>query len=252
MAWFRSWCYGGLACWVFLTGTTLAEAQESREVEVRREGEVRTSSRERRARELLGAKVTLKDDESVGTIEDMIVNEDGRVDYLVVRDEGRYFLVPWEAARINFERRVVSVPITRERFREVPTFTRERFPDLSDRRYVERVRTFYDLRPATPAPRVDTPGTTVRPRVDTPGTPVRPRVDTPGTTVPPRVDTPGTTVPPRIERRQDRIERRQERREERRPGVPTPGVSPPGATGPGVPTPGTPAPPPPPTGRQPS
>jgi hypothetical protein len=55
------------------------------------------------------------------------------IDYLVVVSEDKYVLVPWDSATVDFERRTVTAEIAREKFRDVPTFTRDRWPDVRTR-----------------------------------------------------------------------------------------------------------------------
>jgi len=101
----------------------------------------------RRISTLIGASVHVQNNLSVGKIDDLVINENGCIDYLVVLNEDKYVLVPWVSARVDFEQRTVAVEIAREKFREVPTFTRERWPDLQDRVYVEKLRTYYGVTP---------------------------------------------------------------------------------------------------------
>src|SRR5207302_3733942 len=70
----------------------------------------------------------------------------GCLDYVVVAYEQNFVLVPWTAATVDFSRRVVRVDVTREKFREVPTFTRDRWPDLRDVQYTQRVQAVFGVR----------------------------------------------------------------------------------------------------------
>src|SRR6267142_6696703 len=83
----------------------------------------------RRAKDILGSRINIQVNMSVGTVDDIVLSDDGYVEYLVVLNEGKYVLVPWEAARFDFPRRTATAEITRERFREVPTFTQEQWPN---------------------------------------------------------------------------------------------------------------------------
>src|SRR5262249_31559408 len=139
---------GALACWVALTGAALGQAQQREE----RPGEARVGEGERgagarRAKSVLGAKISIKGGLAIGTVDDIIFNDDGYIDYVVVLNEGKYVLVPWEAAKFDFDKRTATVEITQERFREVPTFTMERWPNVYEPAYRERIYGFYGLRP---------------------------------------------------------------------------------------------------------
>src|SRR5215207_3341139 len=62
-----------------------------------------------RAKSLLGAKVSVRGGTSVGTVEDIVLSDEGVVDYLVVADEGKLVTVPWEAAKFNYEKRAAVI-----------------------------------------------------------------------------------------------------------------------------------------------
>jgi hypothetical protein len=100
----------------------------------------------RRVSSIIGGTVFVQGDVSVGKIEDIVLSEDGCVDYLVVMAANKYVLVPWSVARFDFERRTAVIEIGKEKFQEVPTFTRDRWPTL-DSGYVEKLYTFYGARP---------------------------------------------------------------------------------------------------------
>jgi hypothetical protein len=100
-----------------------------------------------RSKSILGARVSIQGGVAVGTVEDIVFTESGCIDYLVVAEEGRYVMVPWEAARFNFPQRTATIEITQERFREVPTFTSERWPNVYEPAYRERIYGYYGLKP---------------------------------------------------------------------------------------------------------
>lgn len=169
----------GLACWVAVTGASIGQAQapppprQEREVlppvrddkrapdvqerqrttgvEVRPTEGVRASEaparQSHKAKSVLGSKVSIQEGLVIGTVDDIIFNDDGYIDYLVVLNEGKYVLVPWEAAKFDFAKRTASVEITPERFREVPTFTQERWPNVYDPAYRVQVYGYYGLKP---------------------------------------------------------------------------------------------------------
>jgi hypothetical protein len=133
-----------LACWVVMTAASVATAQERR-VEVReREGR---ASKPLRAKDVLGAKVSIRGDVSVGTVDDIVFDRDGYIDYLLVLKDGKFVVVPWEAAKFNPERRAATVDITQEKFREIPTYTQERWPNFYDQTFRTQVYGYYGLRP---------------------------------------------------------------------------------------------------------
>jgi len=123
----------------------------------------------------MDASVALRGGGNVGKISDFVVSPDGQIEYAVVAYEDRYVLVPWSALRVDSGDRGLHVDVTRERWREVPTFTRERWPDFSDPNYTQRVYRFFGMERGPARGGVDSrvpPGAPrgVDPRVP-PGTP---------------------------------------------------------------------------------
>jgi hypothetical protein len=106
---------GGLACFLLLLGTSLAYSQ----TEVRR---VST---------LIGSAVELQAGGKFGQIEDIIINDEGCIDFLVVVFEEKLIAVPFSVTRMDFGRRVVFIDVERELLLRAPTFARNRFPELS-------------------------------------------------------------------------------------------------------------------------
>src|SRR4051794_17753208 len=58
-----------------------------------------------RAKQILGSKVLIQGDQSVGTVDDIVLDEHGNVDYLIVMNKDKLVTVPWDAARFNPEKR---------------------------------------------------------------------------------------------------------------------------------------------------
>jgi hypothetical protein len=131
--------------WLLLAAAPELPAQNRVEVQPRQP--IAAHAGARRMSEIMGARVTIQNNVAIGKVEDLVINDNGCIDYMVVLNEDKYVLVPWASADVNFERRMVAVEIAREKFREVPTFTRDRWPDLSDRTYVEKLNTYYGVRP---------------------------------------------------------------------------------------------------------
>jgi hypothetical protein len=146
--------HGIVACWLVLFGTLLAQAQTKKieiqkrvDVERRVEPVGRVSAEFPRASSIIGARVSIQGDVAIGKVEDLVLNQNGTVEYLVVLNEDKYVLVPWAAAKLDPGQRTVVVEIRQEKFREVPTFTRESWPNFSDTQYIERINTYYGVKP---------------------------------------------------------------------------------------------------------
>jgi hypothetical protein len=53
------------------------------------------------------------------------------IDYLVVLNEGKYAVVPWQAAKFNFAQKTATVNITQQQFQQVPTYTAQQWPTVT-------------------------------------------------------------------------------------------------------------------------
>jgi PRC-barrel domain len=117
--------------------------------EVRGQGQVQYDSRQpqtHKVKSVIGTKVSIQGGLAIGTVDDIIFDDDGYIDYLVVLNEGKYVLVPWQAAKFNFEQRAATVNITQQQFQQVPTFTVQSWPTF-DANYNARIYGYYGLTP---------------------------------------------------------------------------------------------------------
>jgi hypothetical protein len=101
----------------------------------------------RKAKQVLGSKVSLQGGVNIGTVDDIIFSDAGHVDYLVVLNEGKYVIVPWQAAKFDFDKQTASVNITQAQYREVPTFTVQTWPNVYEPAYMTRIYRYYNLQP---------------------------------------------------------------------------------------------------------
>src|SRR4051794_7283336 len=93
---------------------------------------------------VLGTRVSIQGGLAIGTVDDVIFDDDGYIDYLVVLNEGKYVVVPWQAAKFNFEQRAATVNITQQQFQQVPTFTVQSWPTF-DAGYQQRIYGYYGV-----------------------------------------------------------------------------------------------------------
>jgi len=127
-----------LACGLVVVGAVLAQTRtDTRRV-------TSTTTTVHKGTVFMGANVVLQDNTSVGRVEDFVISDGGCIDYVVVSYESKYVLVPWTVATWTGDR-TVRVDITQARFREVPTFTRDAWPNLTDTQYIQRVRTAWGV-----------------------------------------------------------------------------------------------------------
>jgi len=101
-----------------------------------------------RAKQIIGSKLAIQGNASAGTVDDIVLDEHGNVDYLIVAtDDGQLVSVPWDAAVYNADKRVATVQITPERFQRVPTYTAQQYPAYSAPAYRTQVYQAYGLTP---------------------------------------------------------------------------------------------------------
>jgi hypothetical protein len=100
-----------------------------------------------RAKTILGAKVDLKGGAAAGTIEDIVFDDEGVIDYFIVSEGGKLVTVPWEAAKFNFEKRIATINITQDEYRKIPTYTTEKYPQFYTPTYETEIYGYYNLKP---------------------------------------------------------------------------------------------------------
>lgn len=121
-----------------------APAREEREV-VRDDAPAEAHSY--RAKEILGAKVQIEGERSVGTVDDIVLDDQGNVDYLIVLTADKELVtVPWDAASFQPKQRVAKVAISQEKFEQVPTYTTEKYPAFTPQ-YRTQTYQYYGLTP---------------------------------------------------------------------------------------------------------
>jgi len=100
-----------------------------------------------RAKSILGTKVAVRGGSSVGTVEDIVLSNEGVVDYLIVSNEGKLVTVPWDAAKFDYERRTATIDITQDAYHKIPTYTSERYPEFYAPTYRGQMYKYYGLTP---------------------------------------------------------------------------------------------------------
>ena len=90
---------------------------------------------------IVGVPATLQDGSNFGTVRDCIFSNSGCIEYAVVDYGNRLVPVPWGVANFDFGRRAFRVGITRDRLRDLPTFTN--ISELNNAQFTQRVHSFY-------------------------------------------------------------------------------------------------------------
>jgi hypothetical protein len=100
-----------------------------------------------RAKSILGSKVLLQGGATAGTVEDMVLSNEGVVDYLIVMHDNKYTTVPWTLAKFNFQQRTATVNVTPQVFQAVPTFTLPQYPNFYTPTYRTEIYKAYNMTP---------------------------------------------------------------------------------------------------------
>jgi sporulation protein YlmC with PRC-barrel domain len=133
-----------LACCFAATGATVGQAaapvERGAAVEVR-------GGNSLRAKTILGSKVSIEGGTAVGTVTDIIFDNDGTLDYLVVDHDNKFVTVPWEAAKWDLGQRTAVINITPQRWQEIPTYTSEAYPNYYEPAYREKIYSYYGVKP---------------------------------------------------------------------------------------------------------
>jgi hypothetical protein len=100
-----------------------------------------------RVKQVIGSKVSIQGELSIGTVDDLVFADSGQVEYLIVANEGKLVTVPWEAAKFNFEKQTATINITQKQYQEIPTYTVREYPVYFEPTYRTRVYGWYGLKP---------------------------------------------------------------------------------------------------------
>ncbi len=136
----------------------------------------------RRVSQLIGSNVHLQGTNNYGKVEDVVLNENGTPGYLVVANNNKYAMLPWNAARINYGQRTVHYNVTPQAIQPL-FFGANAWPTVTDQQFTNRINQVFPntgvvrrevLRPVegtapgfAPAP---TPGTVTTEKIKPNGT----------------------------------------------------------------------------------
>ena len=85
---------------------------------------------------------------AVGTVDDIVFSAGGDVEYLIVAAaDGKLTTIPWAAATYNPAQRMAVVDIPVERYRAIPTYTVQTYPQFFTPAYRTEVYRAYNLTP---------------------------------------------------------------------------------------------------------
>jgi hypothetical protein len=108
--------------------------------------EVRVGKKEaaagtRRVSDLLGSKVSIRGKEQLGKVSDLVLDDRGRVAYVIVRSGDELLPVPWKAVSWNRENRTVNVDVDVSRDKlKVLVFGKDGWPNFDSEKWLELAR----------------------------------------------------------------------------------------------------------------
>ena len=92
----------------------------------------------RRISQLIGSNVQLQGANNFGRVEDVVLEPNGGIGYLVVSNGGRHALMPWNAANFNHAQRVVTYNVTPQAVQPL-FFTPGAWPNITDQQFTSRM-----------------------------------------------------------------------------------------------------------------
>jgi hypothetical protein len=100
-----------------------------------------------RAKQVLGTKIQIGT-AAVGTVDDLVFDDAGNLEYLIVADDtGKLLTVPFEAAKWDLEKKVGTLTITPEVYRTIPRYTVTTYPSFYTPTYRTETYKVYGLTP---------------------------------------------------------------------------------------------------------
>jgi hypothetical protein len=97
---------------------------------------------------MLGTKIAIQGGTAIGTVDDLVFDAAGNMEYMVVaRDDGKLITVPWDAAKFDAKSHTATLPITADVYKTIPTYTNTTYPDYFAPAYRTQAYKWYNLTP---------------------------------------------------------------------------------------------------------
>ena len=105
-----------------------------------------------KASKLIGMKIQNQQGDNLGKIEDLALNSRGQVDFVIVSHGGvlglgeKYAAVPFSAFSRKDDK-TMTLDMSKEKMAQAPNFDKDKWPDMSNRKWSEDVYHYYGQRP---------------------------------------------------------------------------------------------------------
>jgi hypothetical protein len=130
----------GLAAFVLATTPVLQVPQPGQAVPA-------AAANHYRAKQILGTSIMLQGETTVGTVDDLVFDEAGNLEYMIVDNGGKLTTVPWEAAKFDLAKKTAVLTVTQQQYNSIPTYTTTTYPNYYAPTYREQVYKAYGLAP---------------------------------------------------------------------------------------------------------
>ncbi len=130
----------GLAAFVLTTTPVLQVPQPGQAVPA-------TGVNHYRAKQILGTSIMLQGDATVGTVDDLVFDEAGNLEYMIVDNGGKLTTVPWEAAKFDLAKKTAVLTVTPQQYNAIPTYTTTTYPSFYAPTYRTQVYKAYGIAP---------------------------------------------------------------------------------------------------------
>jgi len=100
-----------------------------------------------RAKQILNSKIMLAGNTAAGTVDDIVFDSAGNLEYLIVANDGKLVTVPWDAAKFDLKSQTATLPVTPDVWKTIPTYTTTTYPDFWVPTYRTQVYKYYGLTP---------------------------------------------------------------------------------------------------------
>lgn len=101
-----------------------------------------------RAKQVLGTKIAIQGNTQVGTVEDLVFDDAGNMEYMIIStSDNKLITVPFDAAKFDLEKKTATVNVTQEVWKTIPTYTVTTYPQFYTPTYRTDIYKVYGLTP---------------------------------------------------------------------------------------------------------